>query len=185
MRILRPFFSLAIHIVPVRPRRSGTIAVNCVLAYATARQESNTLQQQIGISKLGVKSTSCQFGLRLQNLLRLPTGSPLAHVASPPQRRTPFRHTYTAPFILTASHPTAGLHATPGAQQTAREKTRAQARRDCSTACESKYSHNRKGKVLFFVFLVHRVKKNKNYSLVMCLKQICTAELRFCVRRDV
>ena len=42
---------MAIHIVPVRPRRSSTIAVNCVLAYATARQESNTLQQQIGIVK--------------------------------------------------------------------------------------------------------------------------------------
>lgn len=43
---------------------------------------------------------------------------------SPPQQRTPFRHTYTAPFIWTASRTTACLHATPGAQQTAsREKT--------------------------------------------------------------
>lgn len=63
---IRPFFSLAIHIVPVRPRRSGTIAVNCVLAYAAIRQESCKLQQQIGISKLGIKSTPFSLGL-LQN----------------------------------------------------------------------------------------------------------------------
>lgn len=49
---------------------------------------------------------------------------PLAHVASPPQRRTLFRHTYTNPFIWTASHPTACLHATPGAQQTEKASVR-------------------------------------------------------------
>ena len=68
----------------------------------------------------------CQSWLPLQNLLRLPTGKPFATWTTPPQRRTPLRHTYTAPFIWTASHPTVCLHATPGAQQTARdEKTRA------------------------------------------------------------
>lgn len=58
----------------------------------------------------------------LQNHLDFRRLSSLAHVASPPQRRTPFRHTYTAPSIWTASHPTACLHAAPGAQQIARTK---------------------------------------------------------------
>ena len=61
--------------------RSGTpapfhlIAVHCVPAYATARQESNTLQQQIAISNLGIKKNFCQSELPLQNPFRLPAGS--------------------------------------------------------------------------------------------------------------